>query len=181
MLSLGPYNISIRLEYENEIIGDFPKENEWQIFLSKIANIRVKFLHITGQTLNCTLVRTANEVNMGYLLYNSYMAMWDYHLKFEIEKNTVFYVRPKLDLDGSQIEGKSLECICLYYEADPELDRFPKTLLIATNTDGVKERVGCSGPDYIYCIQDGKQGYLDPEAFSAMLEKKFQLQTIRLG
>lgn len=180
----GPYDISNRLEYENEIIGDFPKENEWQDFLSRTTTIRVKFLHIKGQTLKCILARTANESDMAHLQDDrNSKTSDDYLLKFEMEKNTAFYVHPVLDLVGSQIEGKPLESICLFYEAEKKLARFafPMSLLIATNTDGVSERVGCSFHDYTYCIQDGKPLYPDAEICLAMLEKKFQLRTIRLG
>jgi hypothetical protein len=77
---------------------DFPKENEWQDLLSRTATTHVKLLHIKGQTLKCTLVRTAIEV--AHLQYTN----WDYLLKF-VAENTFFYLRPRLDLDGSQIEG----------------------------------------------------------------------------
>lgn len=169
--SRGPYDLSIRIEYENEIIRDFPKQNEWQDFLSKIANIRVKFLHIKGQTLKCTILRTANEVGVAYLRHDE-----EYLLKFQIEKNTAFYAPLRLDLDGSQNKRKPLECICL-----SRYERFPAMLLIATNTDGVKERVGCMDTYHIYYMQDGMRFYRDPEVYLAMLKKKLQLQTIRLG
>ena len=82
------YDISIRLEYENEIIEDFPKENEWQNFLSKIASIRVKFLHIKGQTLKCTVVRTANEFDVA--LQNAWhIADYDYLLRFEMGEHSL--------------------------------------------------------------------------------------------
>jgi hypothetical protein len=180
----GPYDISVRLEYENGIIEDFPKENERQDFLSKIAIIRVKFLHIKGQTLKCTLVRKANEFGRAALKMDYYIEHFDYVLKIEIEKNTVLYSFPKLDLDGSQIEGKPLECICLCLEADKELNsfQFPTSLLIATNTDGVSERVGIIA-SYCLCMQDGEQMFWSPdkEAFRGMLKKKLEPRTIRLG
>jgi hypothetical protein len=178
----GPYDVSIRLEYENEIVEDFPKENEWQDFLSIIASIRVKVLHIKGQTLKCTLVRKANEFDVA-LQHDSYLLKYDYLLKFDMEKNTVFYGGPELNMDGSQIEGKPLECICLCYEAEKILYslKFPTSLLIATNTDGVSERLGCTFHDYTYCTQDGERVFLDKEVRLGMLEKKLQLRTIRLG
>jgi hypothetical protein len=181
----GPCDISIRLEYENEIIEDFPKENEWQDFLSKIASIRVKFLHIKGQTLKCSLVRTANEFGRAALKMDFFIEHFDYVLKFEMEKNTVIYCSPLLDLDGSQIEGKPLECICLRLEAEKELSayRVATSLLIATNTDGVSERVGIFH-NYRFCMQDGERVSLDEDhegVFRGMLEKKLQLRTIRLG
>jgi hypothetical protein len=57
----------------------------------------------------------------------------------------------------------------------------PSTLLIATNTDGVKERVGCTFANFIYCMQDGEQLHLNEVLCLAMLKEKLQLQTIRLG
>ncbi len=177
----GPLGISIRLEYKNELIEDFPKENEWQNYLSKIGNIRVKFLRIKGQTLKCTLLQAANEDDMAGLQDESYIANEDYLLKFEMEKDTVFYIRPSLDLDGSQIEGQSPECICLDYEADTEIDWFSTMLLIATNTDGVEERVGCTDTDDIHCLQGGKWEHLAPEVYLGMVKKKLQLRTILLG
>jgi len=178
----GPYEISIRLEYENEIIEDFPRENEWQNFLSKIASIRVKFLHIEGQALKCTLVRKAMEFDVA--LQNDWYIAKDYLLKFEIDKNTVLYALPKLDLDGSQIKGKPLECICLNLEAEKKLNsKYLTSLLIATNTDGVSERVGIFG-HYFFGIHHWKRVSLDKdhkEVYLAMLEKKLQPRTIRLG
>jgi hypothetical protein len=193
-----PYDISIRLEYENEIIEDFPKENEWQDFLPKIATIRVKFLHIKGQTLKCSLVRTANEFDVG-LQNDSYIANCDYFLKLEVEKNTVVYAFPWLDLDGAQIEGKPLKSIRLCPEVEKKLSWFERSpsLLIATNTNGVSERVGIFY-DLVCCMQDGKlvflekedvwdvqdgggRGTLDKEVIRGLLEKKLQLRTIRLG
>lgn len=181
--SPDPCDISIRLEYENEIIGDFPKENEWQDFLSRTATIHVKFLHIKGQMLKCTLVRTANEFDAAHMkaLYVKVAEKDKYLLKFEMEKNTVFYAGLKLDLDGSQIEGKPLECICPCWEIIKNRKNFPTMLLIATNTNGVKERVGCTYKYYVYGMQDRKELDLDTEVFSDMLKKMFQLQTIRLG
>jgi hypothetical protein len=174
------YGISIRLESEYAL---FPEKNGWQNILSRPANKRVHFLYIKGQTLKCTLVRMAAEVNMAALSELTWWDPTDYALKFEMEKNTVFYVRPRLDLDGSQIEGKPLECIWLGDEAATTLDRFPRTLLVETYKAelGWMKRVGCTYKYSVYCMQDGKRVYLGGEGCLAMLKNKLQLRRICLG
>ena len=81
-----------------------------------------------------------------------------------------------------RLKGNSLK-VSVYVMEDEKNRHTPTSLLIATNTDGVSERVGIFH-NYSFCMQDGGRvsSYKDQkEDFLGMLEKKLQLRTIRLG
>ena len=144
----------VYLETQDKDIERFPQklnEKDWQEFLSKLAYIRIKMIYREGQTLQCTFVQTTtkrDETHGGFVTQphvgeTFYKPEDDYLLKFEVEKNFVVYLTLKPDLDGSQLEGKELVCICLSYRPRYGFTNRIPMLVVRENTEGLAERVGC--------------------------------------
>ena len=170
-----PVSIPLRLETEDGVIEKFPKWDHWLEFLSKKTTSNVKILHIKGWTLRCALVHHKNELGeTGRDAYRSSVPHDGYFLKFEIWKNKSVYFDPKWDSDVSQLDGKSLECICLSTS-------LLTVLVVNKNMSGLSERVGCCTLGYGY-VQAGRE-WVGPRKTPhwKMLKRKLERQTIRLG
>jgi hypothetical protein len=185
----------LRLETEDGVIEKIPKWDHWLEFLSKKTTNNVKILHIQGWTLRCTIVHRESgkggQTNQN--INKSYIPIDDYLLKFKLS-NKAICLTPKWDLDVSQLDGKSLKCICLSSPANEGLGDSLAMLVVNQNMDGLSERVGCCSLSYdsMYVQLDHER--VDPwkpphdwrasfwnTSYWKMLKKKLKRQTIRLG
>jgi hypothetical protein len=190
-----PVGISLRLETEDGVTEKFPKWDHWLEFLSKKMTSNVKILHISGWTLRCALVHYKNEWGKTDRdTYRSFLAHEGYFLKFETRKNESVYFAPKWDSDVSQLDGKSLECICLSSLSNGGRLGSLEMLVVIQNMDGLSERVGCwsftYGSVYVQADQkwvdlwkqtyDWKKSFRNTSYWN-MLKEKLERRTIRLG
>ena len=91
------------------------------------------------------------------------------------------YLTPKLDLDGSQLEGKELVCICSSYRPRYGFTNCIPMLVVRENTEELAERVGFCKFRKTYVQIDRK--WVDPQEKNClkMPQEKLELRTIRLG
>lgn len=182
-----PVDAVLRLETENGIIEEFPRWDPGLEFLSKITTSNVKILHIKGLTLRCVVVHHKNELGeTGRDTYGSYVPHDGYFLKFEIRKKKIksVYFAPKWDSDVSQLDGKSLKCICLSFPTDERTEWYTSSLtmlVVNQNMSGLSERVGCCTLGYAYVQADREWVRPGKTPHWKMLEKKLNRQTIHLG
>jgi hypothetical protein len=159
-----PVDTILRLETEDGIIEKPPKGDHWLEFLSKKTTNNVKILHIQGWTLGCTIVHLkSGKGERGQDTDRSWVIPKDgYFLKFKLGKNKAVYLTPNWDLDVSQLDGKSLKCICLSSPANERHHAPLVVLVVNQNMDGLSERVGCCSLGYgAVCVQ-ADQKWVDP-------------------
>jgi hypothetical protein len=183
----------LRFETEDGIIENLPKWDHWLEFLSKKPTNNVKILHIQGWTLRCTIVhrKSGKGEKRRDTDRSSVIPKDGYFLKFKLRKNRAVYLTPHWDLDVSQLDGKSLNCIFL--SSPGHLGSFAM-LVVYQNMDGLSERVGCCSLSYGWVYVQADQKWVDPwkstydwktslwdTSYGDMLKKKLERQTIRLG
>ncbi|KAH8773990.1 heterokaryon incompatibility protein-domain-containing protein [Hyaloscypha finlandica] len=177
-----PVGTALRLETEDGVIEKFPTWDHWLEFLSKKTTSNVKILHIQGWTLRCTVVHQKNQWGeTGRDTYVFYVPEDGYILEFKVRKNKSVYLAPKWDLDVSQLDGKSLTCICLGFPTDERFASSLTILVVNQNMDGLSERVGCCTSRYVYVQADRE--WVDPgeTSYWNMLKKELERRTIHLG
>jgi hypothetical protein len=177
-----PVDTVLCLETENGIIEEFPRWDHGLKFLSKITTSNVKILHIKGWTLRCGIVHLKNEGGKtGRDIYGFYVPNDGYFLKFKIWKNKSVYFAPKWDLDVSQLDGKSLKCICLNFPTDERFTTSLTVLVVNQNMSGLSERVGCCTLGCGWVQADREWVGPGETPHWKMVEKKLKRQTIHLG
>jgi hypothetical protein len=134
----------VYLETKNKELEDFPLTETiegWQEFMSKLASIRVNTIRIHGYTLRCKVLLTIDRGSGGRK--NSLTPEDGCILQFEVEDNISVFLAPKWDLEGSQLVGKVLTCVCLEDFPRGGVPQLFTMLLVKEYTHGLAERVGC--------------------------------------
>ena len=177
---------TVCLETKNKELEKIPltkKTEDWQDFMSKLASIRVHTIRIYGHTLRCKVVRTVAVP--GYRdedFFTEPESEDGYFLQFEVEDNISLYLAPRWDLDGSQLAGKALTCICLSdnYTYGETNNDFPM-LVVQENAEGLAEQVGCCNFETRYAQVDREWVSRWSTRYWDMLARKMKRETIRLG
>jgi hypothetical protein len=182
---------TVCLETENGELGKFPKstrQEDWHMFLSNLASKRFHTIRIQGYTIRSKAVykigrRSGFPEDFVTPLneLGPYRPKAGYLLQFEVEDDISVYLAPKWDLEGSQLEGKELTCICLSdHRSNSGIHVYLSMLVVQENPDGFAERVGCCDFFLQHAQEHGEWVSPTKTRWWSMLAKGMKLRRIRL-
>jgi hypothetical protein len=185
---------------DDKDLPEFPltyRTKDWHDYMSKLANIRVKTIFMHWYTIQCRVIHSIHERSESQAVFvteptdvESYEPEDGYLLQFDLKANLVLYLVPKWDLDGAQLEGKVLTCICFSdFRSDFRSDFHSGgwvedvlcMLVVQETAEGLAERVGCCNLETRYVKLDGEWVYPQREHFWSILGKKIKRRAITLG